>query len=56
MPHRRTFAVTQDQDGFIWVNTPGAISRYDGYRFKTYNAPFLKFQKTTASFGSRQRQ
>ncbi|MCO6477798.1 MAG: hypothetical protein J5I94_14305, partial [Phaeodactylibacter sp.] len=50
LPHRRTFAVTQDQDGFIWINTPGAISRYDGYRFKTYNASFLKISENNSVF------
>ncbi len=50
LPHRRAFAVTQDQDGFIWVNTPGAISRYDGYRFKTYNASFLKISENNSVF------
>ena len=50
LPHRRAFAVTQDQDGFIWLSTPGAISRYDGYRFKTYNASFLKISENNSVF------
>lgn len=29
-------AVTQDQDGFIWLGTRHGLNRYDGYRFKVY--------------------
>lgn len=50
LPDRRTFAVTQGHDGFIWVSTPGAISRYDSYHFKTYNASFLKIPETSGVF------
>ncbi|MCB9290625.1 MAG: hypothetical protein H6560_25175 [Lewinellaceae bacterium] len=50
LPDRRTFAIAQDQDGFIWISTPGAISRYDGYHFKTYNASFLKIPETSGVF------
>lgn len=42
LPHRITYAITQDKAGFIWVSTQGAISRYDGYTFTTYDAAFLK--------------
>ncbi len=41
LPHRMVYYIAQDKEGFIWVNTQGAISRYDGYKFKTYNASFL---------------
>ena len=48
LPHRMVYAVVQDKEGFIWVNTQGAISRYDGYRFKTYNASFLNIAESNA--------
>ncbi len=41
LPHRMTHGLAQDKEGFIWVSTPGTISRYDGYTFKTYNSAFL---------------
>ena len=47
LPDRRVLNVLQDKKGFIWVSTPGAISRYDGYQFKTYNADFLKIRENT---------
>ena len=46
LPHRMTYNIVQDKEGFIWVNTQGAISRYDGYSFKTYNASFLDIWET----------
>ncbi len=41
LPHRMVYYIAQDKESFIWVSTQGAISRYDGYGFKTYNASFL---------------
>lgn len=41
LPYRRVLDVAQDKDGFIWISTPGKISRYDGHQFKTYDAGFL---------------
>ncbi len=41
LPDRRVLNILQDKKGFIWVSTPGAISRYDGYNFKSYSADFL---------------
>lgn len=31
-------ALTQDSDGFLWLGTAGGLVRYDGYRFKIYQA------------------
>ena len=28
--------IVQDDQGFLWFNTTGALNRYDGYRFKSY--------------------
>lgn len=28
--------IVQDNQGFLWFNTSGALNRYDGYRFKAY--------------------
>ncbi|MDR3437720.1 diguanylate cyclase [Telmatospirillum sp.] len=36
LPHPVTMALTQDGDGFLWVGTQGGLSRYDGYRFRTF--------------------
>ncbi len=41
LPHRRTYRVVEDLNGFIWVSTSGNISRYNGYHFKNYNSSFL---------------
>ena len=41
LPDRTTFDVTQDKDGYIWTSNRGKISRYDGHKFRTYNADFL---------------
>ena len=29
-------AITQDQDGFIWVGSQEGLNRFDGYHFETY--------------------
>jgi diguanylate cyclase (GGDEF)-like protein len=31
-------AVTQDRDGYLWVGGQGGLSRFDGYRFRSYRA------------------
>ena len=49
LPHRNTNAIVQDAAGFIWVSTQGAISRYDGYRFKTYSNPELNIPEFEAA-------
>ncbi|TWB45117.1 ligand-binding sensor domain-containing diguanylate cyclase [Nitrospirillum pindoramense] len=36
LPHPIAMALAQDSDGFIWVGTQGGLSRYDGYRFRTF--------------------
>lgn len=41
LPNRRVYDIVQDQDGFIWISTPGMISRFDGYQFKTYTSKAL---------------
>lgn len=41
LPHRTVLDIVQDKDGFIWISTIGAISRFDGKQFKTYDANFL---------------
>lgn len=41
LPHRNTYSIVQDKEGFIWVSTLRGISRYDGYRFKTYDRSLL---------------
>ncbi|MBI3230911.1 MAG: hypothetical protein HYZ45_12265 [Burkholderiales bacterium] len=36
LPHPIATAVHESQDGFLWVGTQGGLSRWDGYRFRTY--------------------
>ncbi|MEA1676798.1 diguanylate cyclase [Nitrospirillum sp. BR 11163] len=36
LPHPIAMALAQDSDGFVWVGTQGGLSRYDGYRFRTF--------------------
>ena len=50
LSHRRVFDIVQDNEGFIWVSMPGAISRYDGNRFKTYDVSFLNIHDDVPSF------
>ena len=33
---RKTYEVTQDADGFIWICTKNGIDRFDGHAVKTY--------------------
>ena len=40
--------IIQDQEGFIWINTPGTISRYDGYNFTNYQSNQLKIGSKSA--------
>ena len=45
LPSRRVTDIMQDQQGFIWLSTAGAISRYDGKKFKVYNSSFLNVRE-----------
>jgi len=36
LPHPVAMALAQDGEGFLWVGTQGGLSRYDGYRFRTF--------------------
>lgn len=36
LPSSECYAVFQDSKGYIWFATDGGVSRYDGYKFKTY--------------------
>lgn len=38
MPHPVATALAQGRDGFIWIGTQGGLTRWDGYRFKGYEA------------------
>lgn len=38
LPKNQVLSLCQDHVGFIWTGTGEGLSRYDGYRFKTYNA------------------
>jgi ligand-binding sensor domain-containing protein len=35
-PRAAVRGILQDDHGFMWFNTSGVLSRYDGYRFKSY--------------------
>ncbi|MDY3783183.1 MAG: two-component regulator propeller domain-containing protein [Candidatus Cryptobacteroides sp.] len=36
LPQMSVRSIVQDKDGYIWFATRDGLSRYDGYRFKTY--------------------
>jgi len=38
LPRNQVTDVLQDNVGYIWLATGEGLSRYDGYRFKTYNS------------------
>lgn len=37
LPRNQVYSLMQDKVGYIWVGTGVGLSRYDGYRFRTYN-------------------
>ena len=37
LPRNQVTSLLQDHLGYIWAGTGDGLSRYDGYRFKTYN-------------------
>ena len=37
LPRNQVLDLLQDHVGYIWSATGEGLSRYDGYRFKTYN-------------------
>ena len=39
--HNSVFAITQDQQGFMWIGTPNGLQRYDGLRFKNYERELM---------------
>lgn len=36
LPSKRIYAITQDQDGFLWIATDNGVCRFDGTAFRTY--------------------
>ncbi len=38
MSHRNVFALAQTPEGFVWLATINGLNRYDGYRFRHYEA------------------
>ena len=50
LPHRNTYAIVQDKEGFIWVSTLAGISRYDGYNFKTYDRTVLHIPESNTAY------
>lgn len=38
LPHPVPTALAQDRDGFLWVGLQSGLTRWDGYRFRTYRA------------------
>jgi two-component sensor histidine kinase len=36
LSHRHVYGVYQDSKGFVWVTTPNALNRFDGYNFTWY--------------------
>ena len=50
LPHRNTYGIVQDKEGFIWVSTLAGISRYDGYRFKNYDLEALGLSQSHVAY------
>ena len=36
LPHNFVEEIYQDKNGFIWIATSGALSRYDGFHFDNF--------------------
>lgn len=36
LSHNSVYAITQDNEGFVWFGTADGLNRYDGYEFRTY--------------------
>ncbi|MFT7234375.1 MAG: ligand-binding sensor domain-containing protein, partial [Cyclobacteriaceae bacterium] len=36
LSNNSVFAITQDNQGFLWFGTRNGLNRYDGYRLKKY--------------------
>jgi len=44
LPHNHVYAVAQAADGFLWIGTPNALSRFDGDRFTKF--PFREIDQS----------
>ncbi len=38
LPNSITTTVAEDGQGFLWIGSPGGLARWDGYRFRVYQA------------------
>lgn len=38
LPHVRVTTIAQTPDGFLWVGTPAGLARFDGVKFKVFQA------------------
>lgn len=38
LSNNTVYAITEDQDGFLWVGTRDGLNRYDGYEFQIFKA------------------
>lgn len=38
LPNAIAAALVQDGQGFLWIGSPGGLARWDGYRFRVYQA------------------
>ncbi|WP_457426557.1 two-component regulator propeller domain-containing protein [Roseateles sp. P5_E7] len=38
LPNAIASALAEDGQGFLWIGSPGGLSRWDGYRFRVYQA------------------
>ncbi|MFN3302248.1 MAG: two-component regulator propeller domain-containing protein [Roseateles sp.] len=38
LPNAIATALAEDGQGFLWIGSPGGLSRWDGYRFRVYQA------------------
>src|SRR5688572_1896983 len=48
VPHNAVSSVLQTRDGYLWIGTAQGLARFDGVRFKVFNAqntPAIKGQR-----------
>lgn len=38
LPAQATWAVTESQDGYLWIGTEGGLARFDGIKFTVFNS------------------
>ncbi|TKG93386.1 hybrid sensor histidine kinase/response regulator [Puteibacter caeruleilacunae] len=50
LPNNTVNHIANDSLGFIWISSPGGLTRFDGHSFKNFKAPFRFDHTNTQSF------